>query len=95
MGSKDFERPNCVRVFASDENEEAVVELKCQLDDMTGEEMGHALNKLLSLGALDTYITPIVMKKSRPAFELTVITYPDKKDFFIKFYVFFDSWIFY
>lgn len=84
MGSKDFERPNCVRVFVSDENEESVVELKCQLDDMTGEEMGYALNKLLSLGALDVYITPIVMKKSRPAFEMTVITYPDKKDFFIK-----------
>lgn len=84
MGSKDFEKPNCVRVFASDENEEAVVELKCQLDDMTGEEMGYAINKLLSLGALDAYITPIVMKKSRPAFELTVITYPDKMDFFIR-----------
>lgn len=84
MGSKDFERSNCVRVFVSDENEEPVVELKCQIDDMTGEEMGYALNKLLSLGALDVYITPIVMKKSRPAFEMTVITYPDKKDFFIK-----------
>lgn len=84
MGSKDFEKPNCVRVFASDENEEAVVELKCQLDDMTGEEAGYAINKLLSLGALDVYITPIVMKKSRPAFEMTVITYPDKMDFFIR-----------
>ncbi|MDD6673196.1 MAG: nickel pincer cofactor biosynthesis protein LarC [Eubacteriales bacterium] len=84
MGSKDFEKPNCVRVFASDENEEAVVELKCQIDDMTGEEMGYALNKLLSLGALDVYITPIVMKKSRPAFEMTVITYPNKMDFFIR-----------
>ena len=51
---------------------------------MTGEEMGYALNKLLSLGALDVYITPIVMKKSRPAFEMTVITYPNKKDFFIR-----------
>ena len=84
MGSKDFEKPNCVRIFESDENEEAVVELKCQLDDMTGEEMGYAINKLLSLGALDVYITPIVMKKSRPAFEMTVITYPNKMDFFIR-----------
>lgn len=84
MGSKDFEKPNCVRVFASDENEEAVVELKCQIDDMTGEEMGYAINKLLSLGALDAYITPIVMKKSRPAFEMTVITHPNKMDFFIR-----------
>lgn len=84
MGSKDFEKPNCVRVFVSDENEEAVVELKCQIDDMTGEEMGYAINKLLSLGAFDVYITPIVMKKSRPAFELTVITHPNKMDFFIR-----------
>lgn len=84
MGTKDFEKPNCVRVFVSDESEETVVELKCQIDDMTGEEAGYAISKLISLGALDAYITPIVMKKSRPAFELTVITHPEKKDFFIR-----------
>lgn len=80
MGSKDFEKPNCVRVMLSNSNDEYVTELKCQIDDMTGEEMGYAINKLMSLGALDAFVKPIVMKKSRPAFELCVISSQDKVD---------------
>ncbi len=86
MGTKDFKRANCLRVFISenDSNYENIIELKCQIDDMTGEEMGYAINKLISLGALDAFIAPITMKKSRPAFALTVLAYPEKKDYFIK-----------
>lgn len=75
LGTKDFEKPNCVRVFLSEDSWiEKVVELRCQVDDMTGEEMGYAIEKLISVGAKDAYVRPIVMKKSRPAMELTVIT---------------------
>ena len=42
--------------------------------------MGFAIEKLLSVGALDAYVKPIVMKKSRPAMELTVITAPEDSD---------------
>ena len=87
MGSKDFEKPNCVRVFLSendDDEVENVFELRCQIDDMTGEEMGFAINKFISLGALDAFVMPITMKKSRPAFALTVIVRPSQKDYFIK-----------
>ena len=80
LGSKDFEKPNCVRAMLSNSNDEYVTELKCQIDDMTGEEMGYAINKLMSLGALDAFVKPIVMKKSRPAFELCVISSQDKVD---------------
>ena len=81
LGTKDFDRPNCLRAFLSkDDNTQSVVELRCQIDDMTGEEMGFAIEKLLSVGALDAYVKPIVMKKSRPAMELTVITAPEDSD---------------
>lgn len=82
MGTKNFEKPNCVRVFISNDENEEVYELRTQVDDMTGEEIGYALNKMLSLGANDAYTTAIYMKKSRPAYMLTVICKADKKDFF-------------
>ena len=79
---KHFAEPNCVRVFISSDESEEVYELRTQVDDMTGEEIGYALNKMLSLGANDAYTTAIYMKKSRPAYMLTVICKSDKKDFF-------------
>ncbi len=83
-GTKDFERANCVRAFVGDCDSDDVCELRCQVDDMTGEEMGYAVNKLLALGALDAFVQSVVMKKSRPGFALTVIVSPDKKDYFVE-----------
>ena len=79
-GTKDFEKPNIIRVFIGECDTDTVFELRCQIDDMTGEELGYAINKMLSLGAKDAYVKPIVMKKSRPAFEFTVICSPADKD---------------
>lgn len=79
-GTKNFEKPNIIRGFIKESNTDTVFELRCQIDDMTGEELGYALNKMLTLGAKDAYIKPIVMKKSRPAFEFTVICFPADKD---------------
>lgn len=83
-GTKDFERANCVRAFVGNCDSDDVCELRCQIDDMTGEEMGYAINKLLTLGALDAYVQNIVMKKSRPAFLLTVIVNRIDKSLFIR-----------
>lgn len=83
-GTKDFERANCVRAFVGDCDSDDVCELRCQVDDMTGEEMGYALNKFISLGALDAFVQSVVMKKSRPGFAFTVIVSPDKKDYFVE-----------
>lgn len=83
-GTKDFERANCVRAFVGDCDSDNVCELRCQVDDMTGEEMGYAINKLLALGALDAFVQSVVMKKSRPGFAFTVIVSPDKKDYFVE-----------
>ena len=90
MGSKDFAAANCVRVFLTDENlsdsvtRETVFEISCNLDDMTPEAIGAALEVLFSAGALDVYTTPITMKKSRSAVILTCICTQDKQDELIK-----------
>ncbi len=75
MGTKEFERANCVRVFLGEtcEQPETVAELICNLDDMTGEAIGFAMEILLDSGALDVFTCPIGMKKSRPATMLTVL----------------------
>jgi uncharacterized protein (DUF111 family) len=57
--------------------EETVVLLECNLDDMTGEALGYALEQLLAQGALDAWFTPIVMKKGRPATLLSVLCHPE------------------
>ena len=75
MGKKDFEAANCVRAMlgAAEDAPEAVLELQCNLDDMTAEAVGFAMERLLDAGALDVWTTPIGMKKSRPAVLLSVL----------------------
>ena len=75
MGKKDFERANCVRVMLGETSEKAegIWELNCNVDDMTGEQVGFALETLMEQGALDVFTIPIGMKKSRPGMLLTVL----------------------
>ena len=75
MGRKDFERANCVRVMLGEsaDTKDEILELNCNIDDMTGEAMGFALEQLMEHGALDAFTVPIGMKKSRPGFMLTVL----------------------
>ena len=82
MGKKDFDRPNCVRVMIGEAAGETddILELSCNLDDMTGEEIGFALEQLMDGGALDVFTTPIGMKKSRPGIMLTVLCRPEDKE---------------
>ncbi|WP_432628719.1 LarC family nickel insertion protein [Brotaphodocola sp.] len=55
----------------SAEREDSVLELCCNLDDMTPERIGFAMEELFLAGALDVYTMPIGMKKNRPAVLLT------------------------
>ena len=50
-----------------------IVELVCNLDDMTPEALAFACQRLLDAGALDVYTTPGTMKKGRPGQVLTVL----------------------
>ncbi len=75
MGKKDFERANCVRAFLG-ENEgarESVVRLECNLDDMTGEDIGFAMEQLFAAGAREVFTQAVGMKKNRPGVLLTVL----------------------
>lgn len=53
--------------------------VECNIDDMTGEALSYAAEKIISLGAYDVWFSPIVMKKSRPAYVLNAIVGSEKK----------------
>ena len=59
---------------------DSVLELSCNLDDMTAEEIGYAMEALLAAGALDVYTTAIGMKKCRPGTMLSVLCAPEKRE---------------
>lgn len=50
-----------------------VCEFECNIDDMTAEELAFATERLMETGAKDVTLTPVTMKKGRPATMLTVM----------------------
>ena len=85
-GTKDFPRANCLRAFLIEEAGSAegpndhVTELKANIDDMTGEDLGFAVEHLLAAGALYVSYTPVQMKKNRPGVLLTCLCRPEEAD---------------
>lgn len=75
FGTKQFERPNCIRAFVEmiNDSEDSIIEMSCNLDDMTPEEIGFCIEQLLLSPALEVFTTPIMMKKQRPGTMLTVL----------------------
>ena len=86
MGRKDFPRANCVRALLGETEApiDAIVELRCNVDDMTGEAIGFALEQLLGSGALDAFTVPVGMKKSRPGVLITVLCREEKKEAMVR-----------
>ena len=56
------------------------VEICANIDDMTGEDLGAAMELLLSAGALDVWFEQIQMKKNRPAVKLCALALPEDKE---------------
>jgi len=83
IGSKDGELPNVLRVFLCESIVAADAEtvpsyiIECNIDDMNPEFYDYIIDSLFTAGARDVYITPIIMKKSRPAVKLSVLCTPD------------------
>ncbi len=75
MGTKDFDTANCIRVMLGEAENESrqVLELKCNIDDMSAEEIGYATSQLMKSGAIDVFTVPIGMKKNRPGTLLSCI----------------------
>lgn len=82
MGKKDFTALNCVRAMLGEAraDREQVIELSCNIDDMTPERVGFAMERFFELGAMDVYTVPIGMKKSRPGIMLCVICRETARD---------------
>lgn len=68
---------NVLRIFvgqvSSTPGADRVWVLETNLDDLPGEVVGYATQQLLSAGALDAFVTPVLMKKNRPGVVVTVL----------------------
>ncbi len=86
MGAKDFPAANCVRAFLgrSEDKNDAVFEISCNVDDMTAEQIGFAMERLFDSGALDVFTIPIGMKKSRPGTLLCALCKRENRDDIIR-----------
>lgn len=82
MGKKDFPMANCVRTMLGETqgSAEKIIELSCNIDDMTGEAIAFAMERCFDAGARDVFYTSIGMKKSRPGIMFTVICAEEDKE---------------
>lgn len=82
MGARELPgRPNCLRALlgaAADEDE--IVELCCNVDDMSPEAVGFAMQRLLDAGAPDAFTRAVGMKKNRPGLLLTCLCRPAQRE---------------
>ena len=86
MGKKEFSAANCVRAMLghTQASEGEILELVCNLDDMTPEALSFACQRLLEEGALDVYTLPGCMKKGRPGWQLVVLCDGSHKEHLIR-----------
>lgn len=81
-GTADLgDRPNLTRVVIGTRIDatvagQSVVLLETNVDDVSGETLAHCIAELLEAGAHDAWLVPIVMKKGRPAFTVSVLCEP-------------------
>lgn len=83
-GTWELEIPNVLRVNIGEWEAGCgsgdLLVAECNIDDMSGEVYPYVQEKLLQAGALDGWLTPIIMKKGRPAQTLSVLLTPDNLD---------------
>jgi uncharacterized protein (TIGR00299 family) protein len=79
----DPEHPNLLRIVLGETGDvylrDAIQVIETNLDDMNPEFYDHIFRRLFDAGALDVYLVPILMKKTRPANVLTVLAEPKDK----------------
>lgn len=77
-GSLKTGRANFLRAFLIEsetikKKSDQITQLTSNIDNATGEELGHAISKFMAAGALDACLIPILMKKGRPGHQLQVL----------------------
>ncbi|HEY5681323.1 MAG TPA: nickel pincer cofactor biosynthesis protein LarC [Pseudomonadales bacterium] len=89
IGQKDFSVPNVLRVMLGEEEAAAAaepyevesnLEVECNIDDMSAEAFQPLVQDLLDAGAKDVFLTPVIMKKSRPGTKVTVLVGEERFD---------------
>ena len=82
MGKKDFDQVNCVRAMIgeAEDRTDVVLELSANVDDMTAEAVGFAMDRLFEAGALEVFTVPVGMKKSRPGILIKVMCREDDRE---------------
>jgi uncharacterized protein (TIGR00299 family) protein len=81
-GGRTTPEPNIVRLLIGEASEpqsdesETLTLLETNIDNMNPEMYGYVIERLLAEGALDAYLTPVVMKKNRPGIVLSVLCRP-------------------
>jgi uncharacterized protein (DUF111 family) len=87
-GTRDLGKvPNVLRVVIGEratasvatDGAEAIVQLQCEIDDMSPQLFGPVSDRLFTAGALDVFLTPAQMKKGRPGTLLTILAPPEKR----------------
>ncbi len=90
-GNKNFkDRPNIMRIILGEgpqssepgtrTEDDGVMVIETNIDDMNPQIYEYAMDKLFRAGALDVFLTPIIMKKGRPGITLSVICNEKEKD---------------
>ncbi|HOT14615.1 MAG TPA: nickel pincer cofactor biosynthesis protein LarC [Bacteroidales bacterium] len=79
LGHKEDAKPNVLRVIAAETEAkdfptEQAMMLECNIDDMSSEVFDFVFEKLYAAGAQEVFVTPVNMKKNRPAFVLSVLS---------------------
>jgi len=85
IGQRDGEIPNVLRVYLAESEtqqvddvlEEEAIMIECNLDDMNPERYSHVMDLLFAAGAAEVFMTPVVMKKSRPGHMLSILCNQD------------------
>ena len=85
-GTRDpKDRPNVLRCFVGEVSDtaaadETIVQAETTIDDMSPQLYEPLMERLLAAGALDVFLTPVIMKRSRPGVVVTVLCPPARVD---------------
>jgi len=89
IGQRNGEIPNVLRVFlgemeqgsvASDVSRQDAIMMECNIDDMNPEMYDFIMDAFLAGGAQDVFLTPVIMKKSRPAVKISVLCAAEERE---------------
>ena len=80
-GKREYKRPGILRAMLIEEQKketkDVIWKLESDIDDCSGEVLGHVMDLLLQAGAREVHYTPVYMKKNRPAYEICILCSED------------------